>query len=453
MSTRAMAIAGTDMLLALSSVALAGSLVLPFYPSALIGLEAATIGSAAIVLTAVLTSYLVGLHDPSVITDDRQIVARSIVVGILSALAGMLTIYGLWLVPVGRIPVVVNATVVASAVAGVRTGFRWYLLRGPKVPVLVHGSGTAALRFAELINRSPRSRYRVIGCVGEEPPNELGSERRLPHLGAADRITEICAHRGVAMVAVVGNGLNADSYRRLGALQLDGVRVTTSGALAMEVAKQIPLDIVTSRYLLDAFERLDSPVVARVKRVMDLGLAIAGLAVFGLMFPLLYLLVKLDSRGPFFYSQERLGAGGRIFRLHKIRTMGTDQDPAEQRWASRDDARVTRIGRILRRLRIDEFPNFYNVLRGEMSVVGPRPEQPKLARELEERVPAFAYRTLVKPGITGWAQIHHGYAASVEDSATKLAYDLYYVRKQSVMLDLDIVLRTVFVMLARVGSR
>jgi len=125
----------------------------------------------------------------------------------------------------------------------------------------------------------------------------------------------------------------------------------------------------------------------------------------------------------------------------------------EQRWASKDDDRTTALGRLLRRTRIDELPQFWNVLRGEMALVGPRPEQPKIVEQLEREIPYFGYRHLVKPGITGWAQIHQGYAASVDESAIKLSYDLYYVSRMSLLLDLDIMLRTAFVMLARIGSR
>ncbi|NJK31372.1 MAG: sugar transferase [Deltaproteobacteria bacterium] len=138
--------------------------------------------------------------------------------------------------------------------------------------------------------------------------------------------------------------------------------------------------------------------------------------------------------------------------MHKIRTMRVAPQQ-EQRWAAKDDDRTTRFSRLLRRTRIDELPQFWNVLRGEMSLVGPRPEQPKIVEQLERDIPYFGYRHLVKPGITGWAQIHQGYAASVDESAIKLAYDLYYVGRMSVLLDVDIMLRTAFVMLARIGSR
>jgi len=220
----------------------------------------------------------------------------------------------------------------------------------------------------------------------------------------------------------------------------------------MNVALQVPIDMVDARWVLNTFEQLDRPGVLAAKRMLDVAVAGLGLLGFGLMFPLLWLMQRIDDPGPFFYSQDRVGLGGSHFRVHKIRTMRVAKRE-EQRWAAKDDDRTTRFGRLLRRTRIDELPQFWNVLRGEMSLVGPRPEQPRIVEQLEREIPYFGYRHLVKPGITGWAQIHQGYAASVDESAVKLSYDLYYVGRMSLLLDLDIMLRTAFVMVARIGSR
>ena len=219
----------------------------------------------------------------------------------------------------------------------------------------------------------------------------------------------------------------------------------------MALQRRVPVELVDERWLLHLFEQLDTSR-DRIKRVVDIAVATAGLAVLVALMPLLYVLVKLDSRGPFFFIQPRVGFGNRPFALFKIRTMRAVDYPSEA-WTADRDIRTTRVGRLLRRTRLDELPQFLNVLRGEMSVVGPRPEQPRIARRLEQQIQHFSYRHLVKPGITGWAQIHHGYAGTVAQSRTKLAYDLFYVRHHTLGIDLDIMLRTFFVMLARIGSR
>jgi lipopolysaccharide/colanic/teichoic acid biosynthesis glycosyltransferase len=230
----------------------------------------------------------------------------------------------------------------------------------------------------------------------------------------------------------------------------------------------------------------DLPAGTRAaKRALDILFSIGALVLYGALLPVLAIAIKVDSPGPVFYSQVRVGINrrqgdrrrtahspdidrrspgakndrrkivqeGRAFVIYKLRTMYQDSESQGVRWSQKGDSRITRVGRILRKTRLDEFPQFWNVLRGEMSVVGPRPEQPGIAQAIEQELPAFAYRTLVKPGITGWAQIHHGYAATLDDCATKLAYDLYYVRRYGLLLDIDVILRTLFVMLGRIGAR
>jgi lipopolysaccharide/colanic/teichoic acid biosynthesis glycosyltransferase len=163
--------------------------------------------------------------------------------------------------------------------------------------------------------------------------------------------------------------------------------------------------------------------------------------------------IKLDSAGPLFYTQERVGAHGRPFKMLKFRTMRTDAEAAGAVWAEKDDPRVTRVGRLLRRFRVDELPQLINVLKGEMGVVGPRPERPQFVARLRTQIPYYDLRALVPPGITGWAQIRYPYAASLEEAKEKLKYDLYYVKHLSLFLDLAILFHTAKVVLFGRGAR
>jgi len=177
---------------------------------------------------------------------------------------------------------------------------------------------------------------------------------------------------------------------------------------------------------------------------MDLSFGLLGLIVLILILPVLALFIYLDSPGSIFYSQERVGHQGRKFRMHKFRSMGTDAELAGQAvWASKDDARVTRIGRFLRTIHLDELPQVFNILRGEMSLIGPRPEQPAFASELEQINPLYRRRLDVKPGLTGWAQVKYGYGSTNLDELEKLQYDLYYIKHQSFKLDMVILLKTI----------
>jgi exopolysaccharide biosynthesis polyprenyl glycosylphosphotransferase len=186
---------------------------------------------------------------------------------------------------------------------------------------------------------------------------------------------------------------------------------------------------------------------------MDIGLALAGLVVSLPVMVAVACAIKLDSRGPALFRQQRVGENGRNFTLNKFRSMRVDAEREGPVWAAPADPRVTRVGRWLRQLRLDELPQFWNVLMGDMSFVGPRPERPEFVERLQRQIPFYMGRHSVKPGITGWAQVRHRYAASVEDSVEKLQYDLYYIKNRSPLLDLVILLSTLQVVLFARGSR
>jgi exopolysaccharide biosynthesis polyprenyl glycosylphosphotransferase len=191
-----------------------------------------------------------------------------------------------------------------------------------------------------------------------------------------------------------------------------------------------------------------------VKRGLDVLLAILALLVTIPLFVLLPLLIKLSSSGPVFYRQERVGWQGRRFTILKFRSMRMDaEEPGSAIWAEEQDPRVTAVGRFMRRYRIDELPQLMNVLRGDMSMVGPRPERPEFIGRLTRDVPYYAYRLAVKPGITGWAQVKFRYGATVQDAAEKLQYDLYYIKHMSVRLDGLIALKTIHTVLSQSGAR
>lgn len=192
-------------------------------------------------------------------------------------------------------------------------------------------------------------------------------------------------------------------------------------------------------------------VYASVKRAVDIGFSVGlGLGVMTLV-PFVALVIRLDSPGPVFYSQQRVGLDGRLFRIFKFRTMRQDAEKHGAVWAKVGDARVTRVGRFLRLTRIDELPQVWNVLRGDMTLVGPRPERPEFTSLLEAEIPGYADRHQVKPGITGWAQVRYRYTSTVRDAEAKLEYDLYYVKYRSIGLDLQVLLKTVAVVVQMRG--
>jgi exopolysaccharide biosynthesis polyprenyl glycosylphosphotransferase len=217
---------------------------------------------------------------------------------------------------------------------------------------------------------------------------------------------------------------------------------------------RVDLDTVNPSWLIfsDGFSS-GRALSSAAKRIFDVSASLLLLVLTLPLIVLFALLVKLDSKGPAFFRQTRVGLYGQAFDVIKLRSMRTDAEAGGAQFAQENDPRVTRIGRFIRKVRIDELPQTWSVLKGEMSFVGPRPERPEFVAELEEQLPYYAERHMVKPGITGWAQINYPYGASLEDSRHKLEYDLYYAKNYTPFLDLLILLQTLRVVLWHEGAR
>lgn len=329
----------------------------------------------------------------------------------------------------------------------------------PRRAVIV-GSGLSAQTILDILTQEAENEYEVIGSVvslfdpGIEPDvlnagmTILGTGRELPRISKRLNITEIIVAYDEVPDDIFEGIVN--TYQR-------GVTVIPMPVLYEQITGRIPIEHVAEHQwaLILPFntQTIWQRIYAVIKRLTDILLALIGVLVFIIFLPLIAIVIKFDSKGPIFFYQYRVGQGGKVFSLIKLRSMFVD---AEKRtgplWASADDSRVTRIGHFLRRSRLDEFPQLINVLRGEMSIVGPRPERPEFVRLLEQDIPFYRTRLVVRPGLTGWAQIRFRYGSSMQDSLRKLQYDLYYIRHQSLLLDVMIMARTVGIMLTLKGT-
>jgi exopolysaccharide biosynthesis polyprenyl glycosylphosphotransferase len=223
-----------------------------------------------------------------------------------------------------------------------------------------------------------------------------------------------------------------------------GIQVTVMPHVYERLTGRVPVEHVGSNFhVIMPVDRDPNRLYLLTKRAMDLGIALLGGVVMIVLLPLVALATALESPGPLFYRQVRVGRGGRLFEVIKFRTMVPDAEAEGPRWATERDERITRVGRVLRRLRLDELPQVINVLRGDMSIIGPRPERPEFVATLEREIPFYRARHALRPGVTGWAQVNYGYGASTEDALVKLQYDLYYAKHRSILLDLVILVRTV----------
>jgi len=231
-------------------------------------------------------------------------------------------------------------------------------------------------------------------------------------------------------------------------LSLAGTVNIEEGASFYErVTGRVSLSMIRPSWLIFSSRGRQARISGIVRTIVHRVVALVGALVSLPIALATALVIKLESSGPILYKQERVGKNGRPFRVMKFRSMRVDAEKAGPVWASKDDDRTTRVGRIIRKLRIDEIPQFWNILRGEMDFVGPRPERPHFVSQLAEEIPYYEQRHLIAPGLTGWAQIKYPYGASVEDARQKLQYDLYYIKNQSLVLDAIILFETIKIIL------
>lgn len=314
---------------------------------------------------------------------------------------------------------------------------------------LVRNGADDATDAVILVGRGP-----MAAIIASTIEARAGSKRHAPILRATTLAETASLVRDARCDEVIVAGPSHPLYREL--VDARGHRpAVISGAEKIEtLLGRIPVELASQDAWLARLGTTHSldPAIARAKRTFDLVFSFAvGLTILP-VFPLIALAIKLDSRGPVFYSQERIGLGGRRFRIYKFRTMRQDAEANGAVWAQERDPRVTRVGRVMRLTRLDELPQLWNVLRGEMAVVGPRPERPEFTEMLAREIPGYDLRHTVKPGLTGWAQVCYRYASSVRDTRAKVEYDLYYVKHCSLVMDAKILLKTVKVVLGRQGQ-
>jgi sugar transferase (PEP-CTERM system associated) len=314
----------------------------------------------------------------------------------------------------------------------------------------VLGSGRRASRIVDIANNGSNPNLTAVRYRGHLEQGPAKSEAREI---SGDIVAQALACKAGEIVVALDERRGLPIHELL-ECRRHGIKVTDYLDFIERETNTIDTSALHPGWLVfsDGFRM--SRWVKFCKRSADIVVSISLLAATAPLMLVTHLLITLDSPGPVLYRQERVGLGGRRFVLLKFRSMCADAEKdGVERWAAHGDARVTRVGRIIRKLRIDELPQLINVLRGDMSIVGPRPERPAFVEELGRQLPFYSERHWIKPGITGWAQVKYEYGASLEDARVKLSYDLYYVKNYSLFLDLIIALQTVRVILWADGAR
>ncbi len=349
-------------------------------------------------------------------------------------------------------------------------GWRVFYARTLTHPVfrqhgLIVGSPSADLDLALAIQHAGKAPdanpfkgtgYEIVGRVAEEDTPDAPSD--IPLLGDMRKLVRLARQSGVDEIILTQSAartLSQEAREVLLDCRETGLQISSLASVYERLTGRLPVDHATYdvTLLLSPADNPSARLYRAWKRLVDIGLALVGLVVLGLILPFVVLANVLSSPGPLFYHQERIGKGGRPFTVIKLRSMVVDAERSSGAvWCGQGDPRITKVGRFLRKSRLDEAPQLVNVLRGEMSIVGPRPERPHFVGQLSRSLPLYRARHAVKPGITGWAQVHLEYGDSIEDSRAKLEYDLYYVRHACMYLDLLTLLHTVRVVIGLKGQ-
>lgn len=337
-----------------------------------------------------------------------------------------------------------------------RMGYIVFLC-GPqmRVRVLIVGAGLAGRSLYTTIALHYTDHYTVVGFIDDDAGKQGLTFGKVPVLGTHHDLERIAwEQRANEIVLAISQDVPPDLLPILLACHERGLSVTPMPLLYERLTGKVAVQhIGTQWYVALPLQKRPADTALRlIKRLMDIAGALLIGIILVLLLPVLAIAIKLESQGPIFYPQERLGRHGHRFRVYKLRSMYQDAElEGIPQWASPDDPRITRVGNWLRRTRLDEWPQAWNVLIGEMSLVGPRPERPEFVDQLQQAIPFYRTRLAAKPGLTGWAQINFGYGSSMADALTKLQFDLYYLKHQSPWFDLFILARTIAVILRLKG--
>ncbi len=317
--------------------------------------------------------------------------------------------------------------------------------------VLVIGAGESGRLIAKILGS------KVKGFIDDDRGKwTKGTEEKPFITGPVLKLQEILKENGIKKVIL------AVTYNRSKELMDVLLRARISGISIIEMAdeyerqeKKVPVHHIQDRWILleQGFQIYNHELVGKVKRILDIILSFIALICSTPIMLIAAILIKLESKGPAFFSQKRVGLNDQEFTIYKLRSMCNDAEKNGAVWAKKNDARVTSLGKFIRKVRIDELPQFWNILMGDMSLIGPRPERMVFVKELEEEIPYYYIRHTIKPGLTGWAQINYPYGATKEDALHKLEYELYYIKNMSIFFDIKIMLKTAGVMLFGQGSR
>ena len=414
---------------------------------------------ALLVLAVCQTAlHYADLYDVRFVADTRDLTLRLLhAVGFSSI---FLAVVYFWFPTaiIGRGVFLFASVFIIISVVTWRLVFAWVSRRAaPRERLLLVGTGVAAVALArELHERRQELGVEIVGFVDPDPSRVGAAVINPGVVGAIDDITSLVSTMSVDRVVVSLSDARGKlpMDRLLDMRMQSGVSFDHLTDVYEEYTGKIAVENLRPSWLIFSSGFRKTQMLMAAKRAFDIVGALIGLVLGMPIMAAVAMLVRFSSPGAVLYQQERIGLNGRVFRIHKFRSMRDDAEATTGPvWSTANDTRVTSVGRMLRLTRLDELPQLWNVLRGDMSIVGPRPERPQFVSQLTEQIPFYGQRHVVKPGLTGWAQVRYTYGATIEDAVEKLQYDLYYIKNLSLALDLVIVVETLKIIILRRGAR
>ena len=453
LNARAAMLIGLETILIVGSVGLGASFLLGSQKAwSAVGTADGFLKAALIALVCQACLYYEDLYDLRVVADRRELFARTFH-SLAAASLILAAVY--FLLPdlgVGQGVVMAAALLVMATIPGWRMAFE-SLVRcaAPRERLIIVGTSPAAVTLAtELTDRRYVLGLEIVGFVTGTPSQAPGSIKVLGEV--SDIPTIVRTHHVDRVVVSLADARGTLPMERLLEMKLSGVTFDHLASVYERYTGKIAVENLRPSWLIFSAGFRTSRRVLVIKRVLDIAVSLAALIVSLPIMAIVAIAVRMSSPGPVLYHQRRVGERGRLFTLHKFRSMGIDAEAGSGAvWSQDGDTRVTRVGRFLRKMRLDELPQLWNVMRGDMSLVGPRPERPEFIQQLTQQIPYYGQRHIVKPGLTGWAQVRYAYGSSVEDALEKLQYDLFYIKHMSLGMDLLIALSTVKTVLSRRG--
>jgi sugar transferase (PEP-CTERM system associated) len=401
-----------------------------------------------VTILVLLCSHWLDLYDTARLQTKNELYFRLLMVpGVLAfVLAAIAYVRPNYLLGSGSSAV--GLLILTVALFGWRLGFTWLV----QLPILVErvyvlGTGERAQRLVQGLRQNPEIGVEIASWTGKME-GAVTLEAVAAHL--MDVVQKQKVHRVIVATRDRRGGL---PMKELLELRMQGVKIEDATSWLEKINGKIEIENLNPSWLVfgQGFRR--STIFIGVRRVLSVAISLAGLILALPLFPLIMLAIQCDSKGPIFYTQTRVGKGGRTFKVVKFRTMRQDAEAGGPKWAGDNDPRITRIGKFLRSSRLDEIPQLWCVLKGDMAFVGPRPERPEFIEMLSKEIPYYGVRHMVRPGLTGWAQVKYKYGSTVADAREKLQYDLFYIKNASLGLDLLIIFQTVKTVLLRRGAQ